>query len=98
MKNNTLELHIDPVVLGDAEAILSEMGLSVPSAVQLFLTQVVQHHTIPFKIKVKKPNWRTRAAFRETERMIKHPERYKSYSSHEEILKEALGENHLTKK
>ena len=92
MKNDTIQVRIDPEIKKEAEAIINEMGLTLSSAVQLFLTQVIQKREIPFKVVAHKPNWKTRAAMRETERMIKHPERYKTYSSHEELLKEVLDE------
>lgn len=90
MKNDTIQVRIDPEIKKEAEAIINEMGLTLSSAVQLFLTQVIQKREIPFKVVAHKPNWKTRAAMRETERMIKHPERYKSYDSFDELLKEVL--------
>lgn len=88
MKDDVIQIRIDHQTKVEAEQIINEMGLSLSAAVQLFLSQVIQQQEIPFKIVAHKPNWRTRAAFRETEKMIKHPEKYKSYENLDELLKE----------
>lgn len=88
MKNDTIQVRIDPEIKKEAELIINNMGFTLSSAIQLFLAQVIQKREIPFKITAHNPNWRTRAAFRETERMIKHPEKYKSYENLDEILRE----------
>ncbi|MBA3485612.1 MAG: type II toxin-antitoxin system RelB/DinJ family antitoxin [Lysobacter sp.] len=48
----------------DAEAVFSELGLTVSDGIRMFLTQVVRKGTIPFELV---PNATTIAAMRESE-------------------------------
>lgn len=88
MKDDVIQIRIDHETKVEADRIISSMGLSLSSAVQLFLAQVVQQQEILFNIVAKKPNWKTRMAIREVEKMSKHPEKYKSYANLDELLKE----------
>lgn len=47
----TLQVRIEENLRTEADEVLHEMGLDVPSAVRLFLTKVVQTRSIPFDIK-----------------------------------------------
>jgi len=97
MKDELIQIRIDHESKEEAERIITEMGLTLSSAIQLFLAQVIQKQEIPFKIVAHRPNWRTRFAIKETEKMIKHPERYKSYITHEALVKEIEDEIHIKK-
>lgn len=88
MKNDTIQVRIDPEIKKEAELIINDMGFTLSSAIQLFLAQVVQKREIPFKITAHNPNWRTRTAIKDAERMMKHPDRYPTYSRHEDLVKE----------
>lgn len=43
----TLQIRVEDTLRLEADAVLSEIGLDVPSAVRLFLTKVVQTRSIP---------------------------------------------------
>jgi DNA-damage-inducible protein J len=47
----TLQVRIEEDLRTEADEVLHEIGLDVPSAVRLFLTQVVQTRSIPFALK-----------------------------------------------
>ena len=47
----TLQIRIEEELRMEADEVLHEIGLDVPSAVRLFLTQVVQTRSIPFELK-----------------------------------------------
>ncbi len=47
----TLQVRIEEDLRTEADEVLHEIGLDVPSAVRLFLTKVVQTRSIPFELK-----------------------------------------------
>lgn len=47
----TLQVRIEDDLRTEADKVLHEIGLDVPSAVRLFLTKVVQTRSIPFDLK-----------------------------------------------
>lgn len=46
----TLQVRVDEDLRSEADGVLREMGLDVPSAVRLFLTKVVHTRSIPFAL------------------------------------------------
>lgn len=49
-KTASMNLRVDPMVKSNAEEVLSQLGLSMSTAVDLFLRQVVRTGSIPFQI------------------------------------------------
>ena len=49
-KSATLNLRIDPEVKQSAESVLSQLGLSISAAVDLFLRQISLTGSIPFRV------------------------------------------------
>lgn len=49
-KSATLSLRVDPEVKSSAEDVLSQLGLSMSTAVDMFLRQVALTGSIPFRI------------------------------------------------
>jgi len=47
----TLQIRLTEDLRAEAETVLQEIGLDVPSAVRLFLSQVVRTRSIPFELK-----------------------------------------------
>ena len=47
-------VHIEPEVKREAASILDELGLSMSSAVNIFLKAVIREQGIPFEVKVGK--------------------------------------------
>ncbi len=46
----TLQVRVDEDLRTEADVVLREMGLDVPSGVRIFLTKVVQTRSIPFDL------------------------------------------------
>ena len=76
------------VLKQEAEALFNDLGLSMSSAINMFLRSAVMHDGIPFEIRRQIPNAETKAALDEYEEMKKHPDRYKRYESVDEMLDE----------
>ena len=64
--DSVVRARIDAQVKEKAAAVLGEMGLSVSDAIRLMLVRVAAEKALPFKVKV--PNAKTEAAFRESDR------------------------------
>ena len=58
-KTDTLHIRVEPSVKMKAEETLSDLGLSITEAVNVFLNQVILHNGIPFKIEKPKYNKET---------------------------------------
>lgn len=50
-KTDTLHIRIEPSVKEKAEETLSELGLSISDAINVFLRQVIINDGIPFEIR-----------------------------------------------
>ena len=64
--DSVVRARIDAQVKEKAAAVLGEMGLSVSDAIRLMLVRVAAEKALPFKVRV--PNAKTEAAFRESDR------------------------------
>lgn len=64
-KTSTVQIRIEPELKASVEKVLDALGLSMSSAISLFLKQVVLHDGLPFPVKI--PNAETKAALNEIE-------------------------------
>lgn len=91
MPLSIINVSIENELKEKAEALFKKLGLNMDSAVTLFLEEAVTRGELPFDIP-SEPNAETIKAIEEAEEMMKHPERYKKYSSFDEALKDILDE------
>ena len=86
---------IDSTVKKEAETILNCLGLTMASAINLFLKQVIIHRGIPFDVKI--PDLPTFVEDLTEEELIKLLEEAKNDEGipFEEVKKELLGDNEL---
>ena len=88
MAQTSVNIRMDKETKIAFDKFCNEIGLSVSSAFNIFAKTVVREHRIPFELKTDVPNADTVAAIKEAEEMKAHPEKYKKYSSFEEIMAE----------
>lgn len=63
MANTTnLNIRVDEELKRRAEAIFTELGLNMSSAMNIFLRYCVRYGGIPFDLRIEKPNAETQAA------------------------------------
>ena len=48
--------RVDPIVKSQAEAILNQLGMSMASAMEIYLRQIALQRKIPFEIKLQEEN------------------------------------------
>ena len=89
MPSANINLQTDAEVRKEAGRILSDLGLTMTSAVSIFLRAVVRENGMPFGLKPDVPNADTKAALEEGRRLADDPHS-KGYSDIGELRK-ALG-------
>lgn len=67
-KTDTLHIRVEPSVKKKAEKTLSDLGLSITDAINVFLNQVILHDGIPFEIKKPKFNKTTIQTIEDTKK------------------------------
>ena len=80
-------ISIDADVKAQAQELFADFGLDLSTAINIFLRQSIRENGIPFAIQREVPNADTIAAMKEAEDMANHPERYKTYSSMDDLKK-----------
>ncbi len=61
-KTTNLNIRVDEELKRQAEAIFSELGLNMSTAMNIFLRYSVRYGGIPFDLRIEKPNAETLAA------------------------------------
>ena len=88
MAKVTTTISLDAEIKTLAQKLFADLGLDMSTAINIFLRQAVYEHGIPFAIVRDIPNDETAAAIREAEDMKNHPEKYKSYGSFDELMRD----------
>lgn len=87
MANTTnFSVRMDNDIKKQCEAMYSELGINLTTAINVFLRQSLRVGGFPFDVRIEKPNKETIAAMLEAER-IAHDSSVKRYSNVEEALK-----------
>lgn len=87
MANTTnFSVRMDSDIKKQCEAMYSELGINLTTAINVFLRQSLRVGGFPFDVRIEKPNKETIAAMLEAER-IAHDSSAKRYSDVEEALK-----------
>lgn len=90
MAQTNVSIRMDNELKESFEHLCNEMGLTMSSAINVFVKKVVRDCRIPFEIGVPKPNEETLAAIREVQEMKKKPALGKAYSDVDSMMKELL--------
>ena len=81
-----INIRVDDKLKNDAERIFSELGLSMTSAITVFLKASIRHEGIPFRVEI--PNKKTLKAFKEVDDISSGKVKAKKYSSSAELRKD----------
>ena len=82
----TFSVRMDSNIKKQSEAVFSELGINLTTAINVFLRQSLRVGGFPFDVRLEQPNKETMAAMLEAER-IAHDPSVKRYSDVEEALK-----------
>ena len=83
-----MSIRMDTELKKQAEAMFSDMGLNMTTAMNMFLRQVVRQGKIPFEIATDIPNAETVAAIKEMDDMLSGKIPAKRYSSTKELFED----------
>ena len=88
MATVNMSIRMDTELKKQADAMLSDIGLNMTTAMNMFLRQVVRQGRIPFEIATDIPNSETLAAMKEVDDMINGKIPAKKYTSTDELFKD----------
>lgn len=92
MGTANINVRVDADLKKSAEELFNDLGLTMSSAITVFLKSAVSHDGIPFEVKRAVPNAETKAALAEYEAMKKNPESYRRYRSFDDMVDEVLAD------
>lgn len=87
-KTSAINVNVPTEVKEEANALFSDLGLTMSGAINIFLKKVLNEGGIPFEIKERRPSKTLRKALKELEYMEEHPEEYKSFDSVEGLMED----------
>lgn len=73
MSTINLSIRTDKDIKAQAEAVFSELGLNMTTAINMFLKTAIREQGIPFDLKLKRPNAVTIAAINEGRKLMDDP-------------------------
>ncbi len=88
MATVNMSIRMDTELKKQADAMLSDMGLNMTTAMNMFLRQVVRQGRIPFEIATDIPNAETIAAIKEMDDMLSGKIPAKRYSNTKELFED----------
>ena len=88
MATVNMSIRMDTELKKQAEAMFSDMGLNMTTAMNMFLRQVVRQGRIPFEIATDIPNAETVAAIKEMDDMLSGKIPAKRYSTTKELFED----------
>ncbi len=88
MSTVNMSIRMDTELKKQAESMLSDMGLNMTTAMNMFLRQVVRQGRIPFEIATDIPNKETLAAMKEMDDILSGKIITKKYSDTDELFED----------
>ena len=82
-----LSVRIDPELKAQAENLFSDFGMTLTTAITVFLRQAVRENRIPFEIKRDTPTRAAAAAAREAEAIVRDTQ-VKGYTDPDELFRD----------
>lgn len=92
MATTNINVRVDASLKQEAEELFGDLGLSMSSAINMFLRSAINYNGIPFEIKRPAMNSETKAALDEYEEMKNNAQKYKRYETFDEILDEVFSD------
>lgn len=87
---SAINIQIDSETKRKATDILNDLGLSMSTAINIFLRQVIKKDGLPFEVNNNNSNDDLLDAIEEIRDMINNPQNYPSYTNREDLKKTLL--------
>ena len=91
-ETTAISVRMDKDLKKQADALFTELGMTMSTAINVFVRQAVRDGKIPFEISHERFNAEVEEAFEEADRILANPSLYKSYTDVDEMFKELLAE------
>ena len=92
MSTVNTSVKIDAETKKEAQKLFKDLGMSLSTAINIFLKQAVKEQGLPFYIGNSKMKRELSEALKEIKEMEKNPTLRKSYNSAHEMIKDVLGD------
>ncbi len=92
MAKISTNISIDAETKTKAQLLLSDFGMDLSTAVNIFLKQMIYEGAFPFAISRDIPNRQTLEAMNEAKEMASNPKKYKRYSDVDSMMEDILDE------
>lgn len=92
---SAINVMVDSEVKEGATIILKDLGLSMSSAINLFLRQVIKRDGLPFEVINYTPNNDTLFALKEAEEIYEGKKKVKKYNNREDLKKDLLEDEEI---
>lgn len=92
MANTNINIRMDADLKQQFEAFCADMGMTMTTAINIFVKKAVREYRIPFEIGGNIPNTETLEAIHEVNQMKANPELGKTYSSVDQMMEELLAD------
>lgn len=89
MASVNVNFRVDENVKRESEYLFDELGISMTTALNMFLRACLRCNGLPLDLYLK-PNEETLEAMEEVKRMEEHPEQYKGYTDVDRMFEELL--------
>lgn len=90
MALTNINIRMDSELKEQFNTFCNDMGMTMSTAINLFVKKAVREYRIPFEIGGERPNQETLEAIEEVQRMKADPSLRKSYTDVDEMMKELL--------
>lgn len=90
---SAINVQVDSETKKQATDILNDLGLSMSTAINLFLKQIIKRDGLPFEVTNPKPSRELIKALKEAEDIISGKKQVPSYSNREELKRALLSDD-----
>ncbi|GHV06294.1 addiction module antitoxin RelB [Campylobacterota bacterium] len=92
MSSVNMSIRIQEEIREQAKQVLSEYGLDMTTAINMFFRKVIATHGIPFDLRPDTPNAETIAALQEAKEILRNPAKHKKYNDFAAYMKDKASE------
>ena len=82
-----IQIQIDDSTKQEADDLFEQLGIDTPTAIKLFIHQSLNQYSLPFEVKLPKPNKETLKALEEAKAIVNDPN-IKSYKNVDEMFED----------
>lgn len=91
-QSSNINIRIDAQLKKDAEELFNDLGLTMSTAISMFLRSALNNDGIPFEVRRQQPNTETLQALAEYEEIKANVAAYKRYASFKALEDDILAD------